>query len=197
MHKLLGFLTMGFLALVCSTQTARAGSFTFNFDPSPPPAFRDCFGTYSMSGNVPPYGNCNGAYKVSGSFTLVGPLNTGWNGYTSLSYSITDGGFVTLTQANSLADVNFYFNGYSITQWVIDATCSAVCGNAPSGPILGASIYSSYYNDDLGAYDSSFYMTATAEGGGLTVHAPEPSSLLVFGTSLLGLVPFRRKLFGR
>jgi hypothetical protein len=26
---------------------------------------------------------------------------------------------------------------------------------------------------------------------------PEPSSLLLFGTSLLGLVPFRRKLFGR
>jgi hypothetical protein len=26
---------------------------------------------------------------------------------------------------------------------------------------------------------------------------PEPSSLILFGTSLLGLAPFRRKLFGR
>jgi PEP-CTERM motif len=30
-----------------------------------------------------------------------------------------------------------------------------------------------------------------------TSATPEPSSLLLFGTSLLGLVPFRRKLFGR
>jgi hypothetical protein len=30
-----------------------------------------------------------------------------------------------------------------------------------------------------------------------TAPTPEPSSLLLFGTSLLGLVPFRRKLFGR
>ena len=29
------------------------------------------------------------------------------------------------------------------------------------------------------------------------VTTPEPSSLLLFGTSLLGLAPFRRKLFGR
>jgi hypothetical protein len=30
-----------------------------------------------------------------------------------------------------------------------------------------------------------------------TTTTPEPSSLLLFGTSLLGLAPFRRKLFGR
>jgi hypothetical protein len=30
-----------------------------------------------------------------------------------------------------------------------------------------------------------------------TSATPEPSSLLLFGTSLLGLAPFRRKLFGR
>jgi hypothetical protein len=30
-----------------------------------------------------------------------------------------------------------------------------------------------------------------------TSETPEPSSLLLFGTSLLGLAPFRRKLFGR
>jgi hypothetical protein len=32
---------------------------------------------------------------------------------------------------------------------------------------------------------------------GVTTTTPEPSSLLLFGTSLLGLAPFRRKLFGR
>jgi hypothetical protein len=37
--------------------------------------------------------------------------------------------------------------------------------------------------------------SVTVQGSGGT--APEPSSLLLFGTSLLSLVPFRRKLFGR
>jgi hypothetical protein len=199
MSKFLGFLTMGFLALVCFTQTARAGAMTQELSFIGQPFFRQCSGAYSMSGNVPPHGNCNNEYSVSGSLTVVGPFNIGWNSFTSPSYSLTDGGFVTLTQANSVGGGEFYVSGYSdtITQWVIEATCYASCGNAPSGPILYASIYASYYISFPGLYDSSVYITQTAEGGGNTLPAPEPASLFLFGTSLLGLAPFRRRLFGR
>jgi hypothetical protein len=45
-------------------------------------------------------------------------------------------------------------------------------------------------------YGFSDYYNETAAGGGF-IATPEPSSVLLFGTSLLGLASFRRKLFGR
>jgi PEP-CTERM motif len=54
-----------------------------------------------------------------------------------------------------------------------------------------------FYNGAPGAYgDNAGFYTATYNVAGVSA-TPEPSSLLLFGTSLLGLAPFRRKLFGR
>ncbi len=64
-------------------------------------------------------------------------------------------------------------------------------------------------SDDTGTVTSRAYCitnldfcSATGDGlvttfGTTTSATPEPSSILLFGTSLLGLAPFRRKLFGR
>jgi PEP-CTERM motif len=56
--------------------------------------------------------------------------------------------------------------------------------------------YQCSYNDGASCYtvtgDRAFSLDGTAVSA-----TPEPSSILLFGTSLLGLAQFRRKLFGR
>ncbi len=49
----------------------------------------------------------------------------------------------------------------------------------------------SCYGDNFGTYSLDYTITSNVSA------TPEPSSLILFGTSLLGLVPLRRKLFGR
>jgi PEP-CTERM motif len=53
---------------------------------------------------------------------------------------------------------------------------------------LGTYKFYNSYGDD--AYQGKLVISSVAA-------TPEPSSVLLFGTGLLGLVPFRRKLFGR
>jgi PEP-CTERM motif len=75
-----------------------------------------------------------------------------------------------------------------------------IFGN-PGGYDFLAAESGTYNIDALGTY--KFYNTYDGDTyqGKLVISSvaatPEPSSLLLFGTSLLGLVPFRRKLFGR
>ncbi len=77
---------------------------------------------------------------------------------------------------------------------------SAIFGE-PNGHDFLASESGTYNIDALGTY--KFYNTYDGDTyqGKLVISSvaatPEPSSLLLFGTSLLGLAPFRRKLFGR
>jgi hypothetical protein len=68
----------------------------------------------------------------------------------------------------------------------------ALAGTLPAIP-FGVEFLS---NPDttLGLSSASFTMTYDYTPVATT---PEPSSLILFGTSLLGLAPFRRKLFGR
>jgi hypothetical protein len=49
----------------------------------------------------------------------------------------------------------------------------------------------SCYGDNSGSYFLGYTVISNVSA------TPEPSSLLLFGTGLLGLAPFRRKLFGR
>jgi hypothetical protein len=60
-------------------------------------------------------------------------------------------------------------------------------GNAPYGGGFGSGAPGSY-GDNVGNFD----VTATAEGGVLT---PEPSSLLLFGTGILGMAAMLRRKF--
>jgi hypothetical protein len=68
----------------------------------------------------------------------------------------------------------------------------ALAGTLPNIPFSAA--FTSSPEATLGLSSASFKLVYDYKAVATT---PEPSSLLLFGTSLLGLVPFRRKLFGR
>jgi hypothetical protein len=105
--------------------------------------------------------------------------------------------------------------GAQIDADLFGAFTAMICANgtefcfSESGDITGAGDNSSIY---IGLLDTTPGITSITFSlvGGSTDFAinqlsltngvsmtPEPSSLLLFGTSLLGLAPFRRKLFGR
>ncbi len=90
----------------------------------------------------------------------------------------------TLEGEPILGTENSAFGTYGLTTAIGPLTGGsfALAEAATTGGLLSFS--------EVGA-DSTF----TATTG--TTTTPEPSSLLLFGTSLLGLAPFRRKLFGR
>ncbi len=60
---------------------------------------------------------------------------------------------------------------------------------APAYDIGAVGTYKFYNTYDGDTYQGSLVISSTA--------TPEPSSLFLFGASLLGLAPFRRRLFGR
>ena len=61
---------------------------------------------------------------------------------------------------------------------------------APAYDISAPGVYKFYNTYDGDTYQGKLVISSVSA-------TPEPSSLLLFGTSLLGLAPFRRKLFGQ
>ena len=53
------------------------------------------------------------------------------------------------------------------------------------------------YGDNAGCYTVNFNGMGANSGGGGTTSIPEPSSLMLTGTGLPGLVCLRRKVLGR
>ncbi|HXN20368.1 MAG TPA: PEP-CTERM sorting domain-containing protein [Candidatus Binatus sp.] len=134
----------------------------------------------------------------SGIFANVGPGTVTISGIGTFSFEDVVGSFVNqgLSQAGivDFTDEGFGILGTGNSAFATYGLTTAI------GPISGTGLF----NPELGfsttdgslifsevGPDSTF--TATTS----TSATPEPSSLLLFGTSLLGLVPFRRKLFGR
>jgi hypothetical protein len=85
-------------------------------------------------------------------------------------------------------------NGLTVSQFLGIANTCLGGGSCPYG--LGNVAQTT---DDLnGSFEAGTVSTFADTNLALPVSAtPEPSSLLMFGTGLLGLVPFGRKLFGR
>jgi len=85
-------------------------------------------------------------------------------------------------------------NGLTVSQFLAIANTCLGDGSCPYGLNNVAGITDELDASFPGGTVSTFADSNLALPSSVT---PEPSSLLLFGTSLLGLVPFRRKLFGR
>jgi hypothetical protein len=136
------------------------------------------------------------AGSITYSFTGAGK----WTG-THFTYVSTTGYLTygaTVTPTDGLA-VLFGMNPTTLTS-IQFFSSTEIFGN-PGGYDFLAEETPAYNIGALGTY--KFYNSYGGDTyqGKLVISSvaatPEPSSLLLFGTSLLGLAPFRRKLFGR
>jgi hypothetical protein len=172
-----------------------------------------------------PYTSCADAYTCTGttpalSFTLyttlmgtqldnltLGTVAGGNLSAFVTSFTLTDGFQVNITKANAAFwdfDVTTGPSG-AIKSWYIIAYTNGnagamnylggTCSLNVSGPVVCDDVDST--DVQINGVSYSAYGENHADSGTWAVTTPEPSSFLLLGTSLLGLVPFRRKLFGR
>jgi PEP-CTERM motif len=104
--------------------------------------------------------------------------------------SIPFGGLLLTNFSGGLTGLN----GLTVSQFLAIANTCLGNGSCPYGLDNIAAITDDLNGSFAAGTVSTFADTNLALPSSVT---PEPSSLLLFGTSLLGLVPFRRKLFGR
>jgi hypothetical protein len=172
-----------------------------------------------------PYTGCEYAYTCNGttpslSFTLnttltgaqldnltLGTVAGGNLSAFVTSFTLTDGFQVNITKATAAFwdfDVTTGPTG-AIKSWYIIAYTNGTpgatnylggtCSEIVSGPVPCDYVDST--DVQINGISYSAYGQNHADPGTWAVATPEPSSLLLLGTSLLGLAPFRRKLFGR
>jgi hypothetical protein len=177
MKKLLWGVTLTvFAALLCAP--AHAGPVTYTYTGNP----------FTMSS--PNFVNFT---SISGSFTLSSALGDNFKGdVTPTSFSFDNGGGVFISSADANIEAESFYvvtNGSGvITNWIVQLQAC----------IPNCSFYIETFNVPGQIYDAVGYFTDYAENSndpgtwsesGAT---PEPSSLLLLGTGLLGLGPLIR-----
>jgi|HubBroStandDraft_1064217.scaffolds.fasta_scaffold13388_2 hypothetical protein len=170
--------------------------------------------TYTYTGN--PFTSFSGTAacppmcSLSGSFTIAAPLGDNFAPAfltpESLSFTGTDGSF-TFTLANTAAGIQGIKVGTNalgqIDFWEIDLATAAVAGIYQG--VYGI-LDSPFDNDNSYVFDQNTgkYLALaenSLDAGTWTASSsspslPEPSSLLLLGTGLLGIAGTRRKLLG-
>jgi PEP-CTERM motif-containing protein len=158
------------------------------------PATSSNTGAGSISGISGP-----GAGYMVGVFVPTG----GPSGAAPASLNFTSSGIGTsFTSLSPLLDQVFYIgdgltgNGTGTVQqfFVPSGAGTLYLGISDAGFYNGAP---GAYGDNAGFYTVDFDVAGANSGGGGTTSAPEPSSLMLIGTGLLGLVSLRRKVLGR
>jgi PEP-CTERM motif-containing protein len=178
--------------------------------------------TYTYTGNLYSSNFCNPLpctppSNLSGSFTVPNALaaNLSSSFFTPSAFSFTDGLVPTLTKASALSVLTFQVwtdQNANIVNWGIKlATSSSVLsGCSVNGELIGSFSNPLPPNGDGASGDFSCFLVnqntpSQAFGGGFnsgnpgtwtestTNATPEPSSVLLLGSGLLGLVGLRRK----
>jgi hypothetical protein len=197
------------LVLLLVSPCIRAGSITLNFDDVSTSSFTALPSSYhgfTFSSDWYVFNNAFYNSNYSDSVTFPSQPNAAFNGFGGMFISMSSATPMSLASLSAayLAEENMFISGLSSTNLLIIAYLNGSIVGSDSIP-LGTDF--ALFNANLPLANSWTFVSNVGQGPAYwladdltfapaATTTPEPSSLLLFGTSLLGLAaPFRRKLF--